>query len=241
MYAPAKSGGHFGGGVMDKTLVAIFGDLEKKIEKLDVKESKKAGFQRDVKYVIENYRNLTISDNHTAVYDSLVKRGKELLKEFNNSKESVGKLDTFLRYAIAALYDIKGETKPLTTLVRNYLISCALFMALAPQYFSYILPLVLFVPMFMGLKGMKKRTMNGLKLAMTSMPMAVLTASIWIRNGILNMGNFDAHVVEMAKQMNSSIGFARNLTITFTVLSVVLFVSSIYTIYSGWKYRKMFL
>lgn len=238
---PPKSGGDFGGGIMDKTLVVIFGDLEKKIEKLDIKENKKAGFQRDIKYLIENYRNLEISDNHKAVYDSLVNRGRELLKIFNNSKESVGKLDTFLRYGIAALYDIKGETQPLTKLVRTYLISCALFMALAPQYFSYILPLVLFVPMFMGLKGMKNRTINGLKIGMASMPMAVLTASIWVRNGILNMGNFEAHVLEMAKQMNSSIGFARNLTITFTIFGVILLVSSIYTIYSGWKYRKMFV
>jgi uncharacterized membrane protein (DUF485 family) len=224
---------------MDKTLVAIFGDLEKKIEKLDVKENKKSAFQRDIKYLIENYRNLEISDNHKAVYDSLVKKGRELLKDFNNN--SVGKLDMYLRYAIAALYDIKGNTKPLTTLVRTYLISCALFMALSPQYFSYILPLVLFVPMFMGLKGMKNRTMTGLKIGMASMPMAVLTASIWVRNGILNVGNFDAHVQAIANQMNSSVGFARNLTIIFTVLSVVLFVSSIYTIYSGWKYRKMFV
>jgi hypothetical protein len=224
---------------MDKSITFILSDIQKKVEKLNLKEAKKNQYLSQIKDLIENYRNLSISDNHKEVYDSLIKKGKELAKEIKVSDAK--KLETYLRYCNAALYDLKGELKPLARLVRFYIMTCILFLALSPQYFSFILPLLFVVPIYLGLKGMKTRSLSGFMMGMSVMPMALLTSVVWLRSGYLASKDFDAYVASIAQQINRPESFARNITIIFTVLSVVLLISSVYTIVAGIKYRKMFV
>ncbi len=93
----------------------------------------------------------------------------------------------------------------------------------------------------MGLRGMRKRVLNGLMMGVSVVPMGVLVSTIWLRNAYLTVGNFDFFVNGIAKQYNFSFEFTKNLAIASIIMSVVLLGSSITLLVSVIKYRKMFI
>lgn len=224
---------------MDTSVVITLEDLRRKLERSNLDEKKKNKFIRDINCLVEEYRKITVSDNHKATYDSLVKKGRELAKDTNI--KDAGKVQYYLRYCNAALYDFNENVKPLNKITLAYIFTCMLFFVLSPQYFSFILPLILIIPIYMGLKGLKKRTYNGLMFAMSVIPMGILTAVAWLKNAFLASKNFDAFVLSLAKQYNQQPGSARNLVMFFIVLSGILLISSVYSAVMGYKYRKMFV
>lgn len=223
---------------MSKNLGLILDDITKKIDKSNIKSGKKEKYFKEIVLLKESYRDIDISEENRQIYDGLFRKGRELTKQnqLNNTKQ----IDLFLKYCSAALFDLKGNMKPLVRYIRVYLITCILFLAISPMYFQ-ILPLLFIIPIFLGVKGVKKRTLNGLILSMTVIPMALLTSIVWIMNAILASRDFTAYINAAAKSINQSIEFARNLTIIFTSLSVVLLATTIYTLIIGIKYRKMFV
>jgi hypothetical protein len=114
-------------------------------------------------------------------------------------------------------------------------------MVLAPQYFGFVLPFIFVIPIFIGLRGMRKRMLNGLMIGISIVPMGILVATIWLRNAYLTMGNFDMFVNSIAQQYSFSYEFTKNLAVASIFMSVVLLCSSIALFYSAIKYRKMFI
>lgn len=225
---------------MDRSIINILDEIEKRLGKVNINDKKKKKYMDEVRYLSEEYSKLNnIPDPVKAVYDSLIKKGRELTKDVNT--KDIKKVDYYLRYCHAALYDLKGNLKPLTLIIRSYLLTCLLFISLSPQYFSFILPIVLLIPIFLGLRGMKRRSMNGLLYAGSAMPMSFLTSITILRNIQLASKDFNGYINSLAQNANRSPESVRNLTILFTVLSVVLLISTIYTTYMGIKHRKMFV
>lgn len=224
---------------MDSSLVVVLEDIRRKLEKSSIEKSKKEKFKTDLNNLIENYRNIGTPDNHKDTYDSLVRKGRELGKEANiNDKK---KVEYYLRYCNAALFDFNENLKPLNRLILGFMLTCILFFALSPQYFSFVLPLIMIIPVYMGLRGMRNRTYNGFLYAMSCIPMALLTSAAWIRNAFMGPKNFQVFVEALAKQYGRTPESARGLLIFFIILGFVLLISSIYTIVMGYKYRKMFV
>jgi hypothetical protein len=93
----------------------------------------------------------------------------------------------------------------------------------------------------MGLKGMRKRVLNGLMLGLSVVPMGILVATIWLRNAYLSMGNFDVFISGIAQQYNLPVQFTQNLAIACIIMSVIMLGSSITLLVSAIKYRKMFI
>ena len=174
-----------------------------------------------------------------ATYESLKNKGKELLKESNLKQEK--KMDYYLRYCGAAIYDFKGNLQPLNTILKSFLLTCVLFFVLAPQYFSFILPIIFVLPIFLGLRGMRKRVLNGLMMGVAVVPMAMLVSIVWIRNAILTIGNFEPFINQLAQSYGFSYEFTKNLAIACILMSVVLLASSITLLYNAIKHRKMFI
>ncbi|MDF2839652.1 MAG: hypothetical protein K0Q99_423 [Clostridia bacterium] len=223
---------------MEKDLLLVLEDVKKKIVKFyDGKKKDKLISQIDS--LKNEYAVIEIAEKHEATYVSLINKGKELLKE-NNIKDEK-KVSYYLRYCGAAVYDFKDNIKPLNTILKSFLLTCTLFFALAPQYFGFILPFIFVIPIFMGLRGMRKRVLHGLMLGVSVVPMGVLIATIWLRNAYLTMGNFDVFVSGIAQSSNLSPEFTRNLAMACIMLSVVLLGSSITLFVNAIKYRKMFI
>lgn len=223
---------------MEKDLLLVLDDINKKINKLYTGK-KKDKFVNHVNELKQNYSSLEIQERHMETYESLVNKGKELLKENNMKNEN--KVGYYLRYCGAAIYDFKDNVQPLNTILKSFLLTCTLFFVLGPQYFGFVLPLIFVVPIFMGLRGMRKRVLNGLMIGVSVVPMGILIAVIWLRNATLAMGNFGAFVGSIAQQYNLPLDMTQNLVIACIVMSVVLLGSSVTLLVSAIKYRKMFV
>lgn len=225
---------------MEKDLVLILEDLKKKISKA-YGGKKKEKFEKDITALIISYNELEIPEELAEIYESLKNKGKELAKESNikNAK----KVDYYLRYCGAALYDFKGELKHLNTVLKSFLLTAMLFFILAPQYFSYILPLIFAIPIFLGFRGMRKRVQNGLLMGAAVVPMAILVAMVWIRNALITIssGTFGEFVNQLAQNYGMSYEFAQNLALACIAMSAVMLASSIIFVYNAYKYRKMFI
>lgn len=224
---------------MDSSLVLLFEDIKRKIDKSTLKDNKKIKYIKELEKLIVKYKELGIPNNHKETYDSLIKKGRELLKDVNINNN--GKVEYYLRYCNAALYDFNENLKPLNRIILSYMLSCILFFALSPQYFSYILPIIMILPVYFGLRGLRNRSYNGLLYALSCIPMALLTSIAWIWNAFLASKNFNAFIDALSKQYHKTPQSARNLVITFVIMSFILLISSLYTLFMGIRHKKMFV
>lgn len=223
---------------MEKDLLLVLDDINKKISKFYTGK-KKENYNKQIEILKQEYSSIEIIERHQETYESLVNKGKELLRENNIKNEK--KVVYYLRYCGAAEYDFRDDIKPLNTIMKSFLLTCTLFFVLGPQYFGFVLPMIFVLPIYMGLKGMRKRVLNGLMLGISVVPMGILVATIWLRNAYLSMGNFDEFISGIAQQYNLPMQFTQNLAIACILMSVVLIISSVTLLYSAIKYRRMFI
>lgn len=229
---------------MDRSIIMVLEEIQRKLPKLDVDEKHAAKYLKEVEFLKGEYETAEVKENKEDVYNSLVKKGRELTKESNIKDRK--KVEFYLRYCHAVLYDLKWGLSPLNWIVRSYIITCILFLAIAPQYPEFlgrILPLVFIVPIYLGLKGMKKRSITGLYYALSVMPIGILTSAVVLRSTFLGtkLYGFNGYISGLAQQNGMALTTTRNLIITFTGLSVVLLTSALFTIYMAVKHRKMFV
>lgn len=229
---------------MNNDLVAVLGDVSIKVGKFyDGKRKEK--YQQTINRLVSTYgaleKDLAKEERYEATYTSLVKKGKELMKE-GNIKENK-KLEYYLRYCEAALYDFRDNIEPLNLIMKAYLMTCILFFVLSPQFFSFILPLLFTLPVFLGLKGLKKRALNGLLYAVMIVPMGIMVSVVWLKNAylVISGNTFGEYVATLAGSYGLSVEMTNSMVVSFIGLSAVLLVSSFVTLYSAIKYRKMFI
>ena len=225
---------------MEKELIPVLQDINKKLKKF-YSDKKRTKYEELIKEIIEAYTALDIPEERIDIYDSLVSRGKELIKDVNMKDNK--KVEFYLGYCRAAIFDFNDNVKPLATILKLFLLTAALFFVLSPQNFSFVLPIVFFLPVFMGFRGIRNRQFNGLFIGLSIVPMAILVSIVWIRNAILTIstGTFGDFINGLAQSYNVSFEFSRNLAIVFIFMSVVMMVSSISFLIYGIKYRKMFI
>jgi uncharacterized membrane protein (DUF485 family) len=223
---------------MEKDLLLVLDDINKKINKFYTGK-KKEKYNKQIETLKQEYNSIEIIERHAETYESLVNKGKELIRESNIKDEK--KVIYYLRYCGAAEYDFKDDIKPLNTILKSFLLTCTIFFVLGPQYFGFVLPMIFVLPIYMGLKGMRKRVLNGLMLGLSVVPMGILVATIWLRNAYLSMGNFDVFISGIAQQYNLPMQFTQNLAIACIIMSVIMLGSSITLLVSAIKYRKMFI
>ena len=225
---------------MEKGLVEILEEINKKVAKVYTGK-KKEKLEKEIIGLIDIYKTLEIPEALNETYESLKNKGKELVKESNIKQEK--KVDYYLRYCGAAIYDFSGNLKPLNTIMKSFVLTCVLFFVLAPQYFSFILPVIFILPIFLGLKGMRKRVLNGLMMGAAVVPMGILVSIVWIRNAALTIstGTFSVFIDQLAKSYGFSTEFTQNLAIACILMSVALLLSSITMLYNTIKHRKMFI
>lgn len=225
--------------LMGKALTDVFTQLQGSLSKY-YSDKKLEKYETQVVKLSAKYQVLTLEERHEPTYDSLCKRGVELLKPGNLKDEN--KLKYFLRYCEAALYDFRDDMKPLTMIMRSFMMTTMFFYLLTPQYFGYILPLIMVVPVFIGLRGMKKRSLNGLITGCTIVPLALMVGVVHFKSIFiaLNTG-YDAYVAELAGSYNFSLAFTSGLLTTMNILAAVMLLAGVTTAYLGLRHNKMFL
>jgi hypothetical protein len=226
---------------LDKELIVVLNDISKKLER-HYKGRKLEKYRKQLSNVASIYENLEIGEDFTSLYNSLVNRGKELKSDLNLRDRN--KLEFYIRYVNAAVYDFTNNIKPLNTVLKSFLLTATLFFVLSPQYFSYVLPIVFILPTFLGVRGMKKRTFGGLVIGALLLPMSLMVSVVWLKNATLvyTGTGIDAYIAQLASSYGiESLEFAKNMFNAMIMLSLVMFGSSIYSMYTMFKYRKMFI
>lgn len=224
---------------MKKELVDILQDLSLQIGKQYVGK-KNDKFQNDIARLVEKYKVLETQERHQETYVSLMKRGRELQKAANLKDEK--KLEYFLRYCHAAYYDFTDNLKPLNWLMRAFMTTVMFFYIMAPMYYGYILPLIMVVPVFIGMRGMKKRSLNGLITGCAVLPMGVMVGVTHLKMmALATSAGYGEYIAKQGAMFGLSADAAASLMNAFNIVSLLLVASGSYGLFLAFKHNKMFL
>ena len=213
----------------------------KKISSLNKK--KKDKYISKLEELYKSYINIEIDEKFKIQYNRMNAKGKEVIKELKSTKEKnkiESVIEVYTRYLTASLCDFQGKTINLRKYITSFLFCAMLFLALTPQFFGFFLPILFFIPIYIGLKGVKQRTMTGFYMTMSVIPVAFMTAVTWIRYGINVKQDYVASL-KMIVDSGISQNLAEILIVTGPVLGCVLFIFASIQLYQGIKTIDLFI
>lgn len=229
-----------------KLILNTIEQLQKEMKKITVLKGKSIEkyFNKleEIKY---EYETIEVQEKFKEQYNQLNSKGLELLKELRNNKRQDKQtishsIDIYIRYLSASLYDFEGKTVYLRKYITSFLFSAMLFLALSPQFYGFILPVLFFIPIYLGLKGVKQRSMAGFYMTMSVIPMGIMTAVTWIRYGMNAKINYNEFVQAIVDD-GVAIELAKNLVWIGPVLGVLLLIFSCLQLYRGIKAKNLFI
>lgn len=208
-----------------------------------IKENKKQKYKSDLAKIYDKYDDTNVPENMKSQYNQLNSKGINLIKEIKSSKDK-DKLETnievYIRYLKASLCDFEGKTNYLRKYITSFLFSAILFLALAPQFYGFLLPILFFLPIYLGLKGVKKRTVTGFYMTMSLVPVALMTSFTWIRYGINVKIDYQG-AVKAIVDSGVAQGLAEKLVYIGPLFGCVLLVFACLQLYRGYKSRDLFI
>ena len=226
------------------TVALTINNLSKEIKKIKgIKDRQKGKYLSDLDRLNEQYKDLELPDYFTTQYNQLNKKGNELLRDIRGGKHAdnvANDIPIYIRYLKASLMDFEGKTNNLKYYLLSFYLTAALFMAFTPQFYGYILPLIFLVPIFLGVRGCKKRSINGFYMSMSVVPMGLMTGITWVRYGYQAMQNFNYYVTQIVNSGLSQ-GLAEKLVYIGSIGGVILLILSCTQFYLGIKNRDLFI
>ena len=227
-----------------KDIVIVIDSLQNRIQKYPQLGNKKDKFYNLLETIKNDYKKQEVPDNLLEVYNSLVKKGKELNNKFSataNAKEIKDQLEYYIRYLNAALGDLKNEVDRVNVYQRWFLFTSILFLVLAPQLFGFVLPALFFVPIFLGTRGIKARSVNGFYMSLSVAPIGFMTGINWVKYGLQIMDNIPQAIQQTMLSLETGEGIATTFTVVPPILGLVLIISSIAMSYYGYKAKHLFV
>ena len=208
-----------------------------------IKERKKSRYLSDLEKLKYEYEKVEIPEYFNKQYNQLNGKGKELVKDMKMGRDISGvenDLPIYIRYLKASLRDFKGETNVLKNYLLAFYLTAALFLALTPQFYGYMLPLLFLVPIILGVKGSKQRSINGFYMSMSIVPMGLMTGVTWVRYGYQAMQNFNYYVQQIANTGISQ-SLSEKLIYIGSIGGVILLLLACTQFYLGIKNRDLFI
>lgn len=201
---------------------------------------------KEANQVKKSFSTMNVTEDVNHIYEALCTKGNKVMEDIKKSKQdpkgNLAKAKMYLRYLKAAEGDFKGESVGLIQkYFRFYMGTAILFLGLSPQYFGFILPAILFVPIFLGIRGIKSRSYTGLLLSLSVIPVGLMTSILWIVYGFSIMSNVEGVAANLAQTNGISESLALMLTIVPPVLGVLLFPCAAFTAYYGYKAKDYFI
>lgn len=225
-------------------------DLLKRIEQQieghkHLNPGKKKYFLKEMAIALERFDGLIIPHYLKSQYKSLISGGNELMKEIRRSNQFTaveGKIAYYLRYVIASSYDFRNEIKPLRIYARLMLIAAAGFMLLTPQFYGYILPIIFIVPLFVGLKGLKKRGRTALYMSMAVLPMSFLSSITYIAWCVRTViPDYAGTLAQVCATYSVTETLGHIWLIGFGIAAPLIGVCAVLASYYGVKYYRMYI
>lgn len=208
-----------------------------------MKERRRKKYISDLEKLKDEYTKVEVPEYFSKQYNQLNGKGKELVKDMKMGRDLQGvenDLPIYIRYLKASLRDFKGETNVLKNYLLAFYLTAALFLALTPQFYGYMLPLLFLVPIILGVKGSKQRSINGFYMSMSIVPMGLMTGVTWVRYGYQAMQDFGKYV-QVIVEAGFSQGWAEKLIYIGSIGGVILLILSCTQFYLGLKNRDLFI
>lgn len=200
----------------------------------------------DSKTIKKSFAEIEITENVNHIYEALCQKGNKVIEEIKQNKQdpkgNLHRAQVYARYLKAANGDFKGiSTKTIGLYFKFYMACSILFLALSPQYFGPILPAVMFVPIFLGVRGIKNRSYTGWLMSMAVIPVSLMTSIIWIQFGFSIMGNPEAVAAKLMETNGLSAAVAMGLTVVPPMLGAILFPCAIMMAYAGYQSKDYYI
>lgn len=200
----------------------------------------------ETKTVKKSFAEVEITENVNHIYEALIQKGNKSIEEIKQNKQdpkgNLQRAQVYARYLKAANGDFKGvSTKAIGQYFRYYMACSILFLALSPQYFGFVLPAVMFVPIFLGVKGIKNRSYTGWMLSMAILPVSLMTSFIWIQFGFSIVGNPEAVAAKLMATNGLSATVAMGLTVVPPMLGAILLPCAAMMAYTGYKSKDYYI
>ena len=208
-----------------------------------IKERKRKKYLSDLEALKSEYEKVEVPEYFSKQYNQLNGKGKELVKDMKIGRDVQGvenDIPIYIRYLKASLRDFKGETNILKNYLLAFYLTAALFLALTPQFYGYMLPLLFLVPIILGVKGSKQRSINGFYMSMSIVPMGFMTGVTWVKYGYQAIQNFNFYV-EQIVNTGLSESLAEKLIYIGSVGGVILVLLACTQFYIGLKNRDLFI
>lgn len=225
-------------------IISTIKQLKSEIKKIkNIKDKKKEKYITELEKLHIKYENIEIQGDMKKQYNQVNSKGIELVKEIKTSKDR-HKLETsvevYIRYLKASLCDFEGKTNYLRKYITSFLFSAILFLALSPQFYGFILPVLFFLPIYLGLKGVKQRSITGFYMTMSLVPVAIMTSFTWIRYGMNAKLDYSG-AVKAIVDSGVTQGLAEKLVYIGPIFGCILLVFACLQLYRGYKSRDLFI
>ncbi len=208
-----------------------------------LKESKKEKYIKELELLHTKYLEVEIKEEFKTQHNQMNTKGVQLIKEIKESKDRQsieGSIEVYTRYLKASIGDFEGKTINLRKYITSFLFCAMLFLALTPQFYGFILPVLFFIPIYIGLKGVKQRTMTGFYMTMSVVPVAIMTSITWIRYGLNVKTNYN-EALKAIIDSGISQNLAEILIVVGPLLGCILLMFAIMQLYRGVKSKDLFI
>lgn len=208
-----------------------------------ISEKKKYKYIKNLEELYKLYKEIEIDETFKIQYDQMNIKGKELIKELKSNKDKnkiESGIEIYIRYLRASLCDYQGKTINLRKYITSFLFSSILFLALTPQFFGFFLPILFFIPIYIGLKCVKQRSMTGFYMTMSVIPVSFMTGVTWIRYG-LNVKQDYTGALEIIVNSGISHKLAQILVVVGPILGCILLAFASMQLYRGIKSKDLFI
>ncbi|MCT4583521.1 MAG: hypothetical protein N4A54_01240 [Peptostreptococcaceae bacterium] len=226
-------------------IINIIDSLVKLLKSKNItNENKRDKLINQMENIKNDFKDIKIDKKYKDVYNSLLKRGKNIKKEIQESKDQKDILEkalSYKRFLTAARGDFRGEHLNIQKYYWPYILTSVLFLALSPQYFGFVLPMIFFVPIFLGVRGVRSRAITGLYMSLTVVPVSYMTSFIWMKYGIYAFNNYNLALTQIIEQTGRSNTVSNLLLVIPPILGVILFLSASVQLYLGYKSKDLFI
>lgn len=196
--------------------------------------------------VTKELKGTQIGDEFDPILEALVNKGKKVIEEIKiqkeNHKDNNSRAKMYIRYLKSANGDFRGlSIKAIQKYFRAFLLTSVLFLMLSPMYFGFVLPALMFVPIFLGVRGLKNRSFAGFQLSALVVPVGMMTGVIWLPQGMSVANDPALAIANFTAQTGYTGTVATAFAVVPPILGTVLLVSGALMILFGLKARHYFI
>lgn len=226
-------------------LLLVIDDISKRVSRADeIFGATEEKLIKQLAELREKYEGVDVSEKQMPIYEELKSRGEFIKSQFDgkqNPQKLIKEVNRLIKQMKAAVPDFQGRTNSLFSLYWAYMFMALIFLFLAPQFYSPLLVVVIIIPVFAGIRGIRGRSKSGLLVADLLATISVVTGLNWVKIGVEIGRNFSVEVGNTITTTGMSQGLAILSLVAFPILGGVVAILGVLVLILSFKDMDMFV